>query len=79
MPIYIAFALCFSMANIALPGTIESSCRSISNKYQYVFFLLLEGGWLLCYLTEVAFGNIKIQYMNKFPILINVSLQHYFH
>jgi len=76
MPIYIAIFMFFSMANIALPGTSSfvGEFLILAGAFQTnttvcvlsATGMILGGGYSLWLFNRVAFGNIKIQYMNVF-------------
>ena len=76
MPIYIAIFMFFSMANIALPGTSSfvGEFLILAGAFQTnttvcvlsATGMILGGGYSLWLFNRVAFGNIKVQYMNMF-------------
>jgi len=76
MPIYIAIFMFFSMANIALPGTSSfvGEFLILAGAFQTnttvcvlsATGMILGGGYSLWLFNRVAFGNIKVQYMNVF-------------
>ena len=78
MPIYIAIFMFFSMANIALPGTSSfvGEFLILAGAFQTnttvcvlsATGMILGGGYSLWLFNRVAFGNIKVQYMKK-PLL----------
>jgi proton-translocating NADH-quinone oxidoreductase chain M len=76
MPLYIMIFLFFTMANIALPGTSSfvGEFLILAGSFQAnttVCFLaatgmVLGGCYSLWLFNRVAYGNIKIQYINQF-------------
>ena len=76
MPIYIFLFLFFTMANIALPGTssfigefliLTGSFKSnTSVTFLGATGVILSGAYSLWLLNRIAFGNMKVQYYEKF-------------
>lgn len=76
MPIYISIFLFFTMANISFPGTSSfigeflilagsfkcSSCATFLGATG----VILGGAYSLWLLNRIAFGNMKVQYCEKF-------------
>ena len=76
MPIYIFIFVFFTMANIAFPGTssfigefliLTGSFKcSTSVTFLGATGVILSGAYSLWLLNRIAFGNLKIQYCEKF-------------
>ena len=76
MPIFAGLFLVFTMANIALPGTSSfvGEFLILAGAFQTnttvcvlsATGMILGGGYSLWLFNRVAFGNIKVQYMNMF-------------
>nr|YP_010134169.1 NADH dehydrogenase subunit 4 [Navicula veneta]QWM93659.1 NADH dehydrogenase subunit 4 [Navicula veneta] len=76
MPIYISVFLFFTMANIAFPGTssfigefliLTGSFKSnTSVAFLGATGVILSGVYSLWLLNRIAFGNMKVQYYEKF-------------
>ena len=76
MPIYISIFLFFTMANISFPGTssfigellilIGSFKCSTSVTFLGATGVILGGAYSLWLLNRIAFGNMKVQYCEKF-------------
>lgn len=76
MPIYISVFLFFTMANIAFPGTssfigefliLTGSFKSnTSVTFLGATGVILSGAYSLWLLNRIAFGNMKVQYYEKF-------------
>lgn len=76
MPLYVSIFLFFTMANISFPGTSSFigellvltgsfKCNS-SVTFLGATGIILGGAYSLWLLNRVAFGNLKVQYCNKF-------------
>ena len=84
MPIYISVFLFFTMANIAFPGTssfigefliLTGSFKSnTSVAFLGATGVILSGIYSLWLLNRIAFGNMKVQYYEKFLDLNNREL-----
>ena len=76
MPIYIIIFLFFTMANIALPGTssfvgeflILAGSFKVNTSITFLGAtgMIIGGGYSLWLFNRIAYGNLKIQYTNKF-------------
>jgi proton-translocating NADH-quinone oxidoreductase chain M len=76
MPIYIFIFLFFTMANISFPGTssfvgeflilVGSFKVNTSVTFLGATGVIIGGAYSLWLLNRIAFGNLKIQYTNKF-------------
>lgn len=76
MPIFATLFLFFTMANIALPGTssfvgeflilVGAFKANTTITFLGATGMVLGGGYSLWLYNRVAFGNIKLQYTNKF-------------
>lgn len=76
MPIYISIFLFFTLANIAFPGTssfigefliLTGSFKSnTSVTFLGATGVVLSGAYSLWLLNRIAFGNMKVQYYEKF-------------
>jgi proton-translocating NADH-quinone oxidoreductase chain M len=76
MPVYISVFLFFSMANLAFPGTssfigefliLTGSFKSnTSVTFLGATGVILSGAYSLWLLNRIAFGNMKVQYYEKF-------------
>lgn len=76
MPIYIMVFVFFTMANIAFPGTssfvgefliLTGSFKSnTSVAFLGATGVILSGAYSLWLLNRIAFGNMKVQYLNKY-------------
>jgi len=76
MPIYIFIFLFFTMANISFPGTssfvgeflilVGSFKVNTSITFLGATGVIIGGAYSLWLLNRIAFGNLKIQYTNKF-------------
>jgi proton-translocating NADH-quinone oxidoreductase chain M len=76
MPIYVSIFLFFTMANIAFPGTssfigefliLTGSFKSnTSVAFLGATGVILSGAYSLWLLNRIAFGNMKVQYYEKF-------------
>jgi proton-translocating NADH-quinone oxidoreductase chain M len=76
MPIYTCIFLFFTMANISFPGTssfvgeflilVGSFKVNTSITFLGATGIIIGGAYSLWLLNRIAFGNLKIQYTNKF-------------
>jgi proton-translocating NADH-quinone oxidoreductase chain M len=76
MPLYISIFLFFTMANISFPGTssfigefliLTGSFKcSTSVTFLGATSIVIGGAYSLWLLNRIAFGNMKVQYYNKF-------------
>lgn len=76
MPIYVAIFLFFTMANISFPGTssfvgeflilVGSFKVNTTITFLGATGIIIGGAYSLWLLNRIAFGNLKIQYTNKF-------------
>lgn len=76
MPIYISIFVFFTMANIAFPDTSSfvgefliltgSFKSSTSVDFLGATGVILSGAYSLWLLNRIAFGNMKVQYLEKF-------------
>jgi NADH:ubiquinone oxidoreductase subunit 4 (subunit M) len=76
MPIYISIFLFFTMANIGLPGTSSfvgefliltgSFKTNTSITFIGASSMVIGGCYSLWLFNRIAYGNLKIQYFNKF-------------
>jgi proton-translocating NADH-quinone oxidoreductase chain M len=76
MPLYIVIFLIFTMANIALPGTssfvgeflifVGAFQSNTTITFLGATGMVLGGGYSLWLYNRIAFGNLKIQYINEF-------------
>ena len=76
MPIYTAIFLFFTMANISFPGTssfvgeflilVGSFKVNTTITFLGATGIIIGGAYSLWLLNRIAFGNLKIQYTNKF-------------
>jgi proton-translocating NADH-quinone oxidoreductase chain M len=76
MPIYVFIFLFFTMANISFPGTssfvgeflilVGSFKVNTSVTFLGATGVIIGGAYSLWLLNRIAFGNLKIQYTNKF-------------
>lgn len=76
MPIYIAIFLFFTLANISFPGTssfvgeflilVGSFKVNTTITFLGATGIIIGGAYSLWLLNRIAFGNLKIQYTNKF-------------
>ena len=76
MPIYITIFLFFTLANISFPGTssfvgeflilVGSFKVNTTITFLGAIGVIIGGAYSLWLLNRIAFGNLKIQYTNKF-------------
>jgi proton-translocating NADH-quinone oxidoreductase chain M len=76
MPLFVIIFLLFTMANIALPGTSSFIgefliLAGIYKTNTIVAFIgatgmILGGGYSLWLFNRIAYGNLKVQYLNQF-------------
>ena len=76
MPIYVTIFLFFTMANISFPGTssfvgeflILAGSFKVNTTITFLGAtgVIIGGAYSLWLLNRIAFGNLKIQYTNKF-------------
>ena len=84
MPIYTAIFLFFTMANISFPGTssfvgeflilVGSFKVNTTITFLGATGIIIGGAYSLWLLNRIAFGNLKIQYTNKF---LDLSLREF--
>lgn len=84
MPIYVFIFLFFTMANISFPGTssfvgeflilVGSFKVNTSVTFLGATGVIIGGAYSLWLLNRIAFGNLKIQYIDKF---LDVSLREF--
>jgi proton-translocating NADH-quinone oxidoreductase chain M len=85
MPLYIIIFLIFTMANIALPGTssfvgeflifVGAFQANTTITFLGATGMVLGGGYSLWLYNRIAFGNIKLQYINEF---IDINRREFF-